>query len=40
MTIVTHSMEEFVEVIAGLVKHGLTFKADSSTMVITLLGGY
>jgi hypothetical protein len=40
MTITCQSTKELVNVIAELVKHGLTFKADHDTLVITLTGGY
>lgn len=40
MTINCESMEKFVEVIAGLVKQGLMFKAYSADLSITLTGGY
>lgn len=38
MTITVGSIDELVEVIAGLVRKGLTFHAEGLT--ITLLGGY
>ena len=32
--------EQMVNVIAVLVQHGLTFRADASTNIIELTGGY
>jgi hypothetical protein len=40
MKINVNSMDELVEVCAGLVRQGITFEADSVTMVITCTGGY
>lgn len=33
-------MQEFVDVIAGLVEHGLTFNACATSLIIRLTGGY
>jgi hypothetical protein len=33
-------LENFLNVIAGLVTRGITFTADGDTYVITLTGGY
>jgi hypothetical protein len=32
-------LNTFIEVIAGLVREGLSFKADAGTLVINLTGG-
>lgn len=34
------SIDQFVQVIDGLVRAGLTFRADAGTLIIDLLGGY
>lgn len=35
-----NGLNQFIEVIASLVQHGLTFEADADRLVIRLLGGY
>lgn len=40
MTIYCDTIEEFLDVIAGLVRRGLTFTAESKTFEIVLTGGY
>ena len=40
MLIHCNDREDFLETIDGLVRRGLTFKADGSTLEITLLGGF
>ncbi len=40
MTIQCNSMMGFLEVISGLVQHGLTFKAYENNLTIELTGGY
>lgn len=39
-TITCHTIDDFVAVIAGLVREGVTFEADTLTQKITLTGGY
>jgi hypothetical protein len=33
-------MKTFIEVVAGLVREGLSFKADAGTLVVWLTGGH
>lgn len=40
MSIQCNDIEQFMDVIAGLVRRGLTFKAHASTLLITLTGGH
>ena len=42
MTIIIDNIEELAEIVAGLVREGLTFEArrDKSHWTITLLGGH
>lgn len=40
MTIQTMTLNEMLDIIAGLVSRGLTFKADTATLKITLTGGF
>jgi hypothetical protein len=40
MTITCQSIAQLIEVVAGLVREGLTFEADADTLRVTLLGGY
>jgi hypothetical protein len=40
MQIQCETLTQFLDVIAGLVHRGLTFKANSDTYKIELLGGY
>lgn len=40
MTIYCNNHDRFMDTIAGLVRQGLTFKADADTLEIHLLGGY
>lgn len=40
MTIECPNLESLMDCVAGLVKRGLTFKADASILTITLTGGY
>ena len=40
MTIECSSLDNFMDIVAGLVKRGLTFNADSEALTITLTGGY
>lgn len=40
MTIECIDMQEFLNVIKGLVMRGLTFDANATTFKITLTGGY
>lgn len=39
-TISCNNMFDFLDVIAGLVARGLTFKSNATTLEIELLGGY
>ena len=34
------TIEQFMQVIDGLVRAGLTFRADAGALVVDLLGGY
>lgn len=40
MTITATNLQEFIDVIAGLVERGLTFSANAGTLEIRLLGSY
>ena len=40
MHITCSDMKQFIEVIAGLVREGLTFNADADRLVINLTGGH
>jgi len=40
MNIQCSTENEFYNAIAGMVKRGLLFRADSATLTITLTGGY
>lgn len=40
MYIEVTSLQELATVCAALVREGVTFKASTATLVITLLGGY
>ena len=40
MMIVCDDLDDFMNVIEGLVKRGLTFQANASKLKIKLLGGY
>jgi hypothetical protein len=40
MTILCDTIFEFLDVIDGLVRRGLTFRADAKTFTIELTGGY
>ena len=34
------TLDQFVQIIDGLVRAGLTFNADAGSLIIDLLGGY
>lgn len=40
MTIECTDLETFMDCVEGLVKRGLTFKANAERLTITLTGGY
>lgn len=40
MYITCHTLEAFIETVAGLVAKGLTFKACTDTLTIKLTGGF
>lgn len=40
MSIRCDHLEQFLDVLAGLVSRGLTFTSDANTLVITLTGGH
>lgn len=40
MTIRCHHLEQFLDVIAGLISRGLGFTSDANTLVINLTGSH